>query len=116
MIAACCAVAGGGMIGGSARFVLAQRPGGVWGTWLANSLACLVLGVVTAAGGAGALVVLAAGTGFAGALSTWSTLAAELGARVRARRWASAAGYLAATVAAGVSLAGVGKLCGQLFF
>ena len=75
-----------------------------WGTFTANMLACLVLGAVTGvmrAGAAGAGTQALIGTGFCGALSTYSTLSfdslrlAEQGSRF------FAAANIAASVAAG---------------
>ena len=43
------------------------------------------------------------GTGVAGALSTWSTLARELGQNVRQRRWRTVVGYATATLLAGLA-------------
>lgn len=106
-------VLGGGFLGGCGRFLLAQRPGDLWGTGLANAIACLVLGACVAAP---APLALLAGTGFAGALSTWSTLASELGGLIRGRRWGRATAYLAATVVAGLLLGGVGTLASGLVF
>ena len=63
-----------------------------WGTCVVNVAACLVLGLVTGAvvhGAAGADVAAVAGTGFCGALSTFSTFSfetlrlAENGARLQ---------------------------------
>lgn len=49
--------------------------------------------------------MLALGTGFAGALSTWSTLAREIGQLLQARRFRLVAGYTSATLIAGVATA-----------
>lgn len=96
------AVAAGGFLGGAMRSLLAARPGGLWGTFTTNLLAVVVLGLVLGHGG---LLALAAGAGFAGALSTWSTLAREIGGLLRERRFRRAAGYTSATLTAGVAVA-----------
>lgn len=99
------AVGAGGFLGGVTRWALAQWPGGLRGTFTANLLAVVVLGAVIGLGGGGGLPVLALGTGFAGALSTWSTLAAEIGRLLRERRLRLVAAYTSATLTAGVAVA-----------
>lgn len=102
MIAAALAVGLGGFLGGLVRGLLARWPGGLRGTFTANLVAAIILGAVI---GAGELVYLALGTGFAGALSTWSTLARELGQLLQERRWRLLAGYASATLTAGLAVA-----------
>lgn len=99
------AVGAGGFLGGVGRWALAVWPGGLRGTFTANLLAVLVLGAVVGSGGIGGITVLALGTGFAGALSTWSTLAREIGQLLQARRFRLVAGYTSATLIAGVATA-----------
>ena len=96
------AVALGGFLGGVARWALAVWPGGLRGTFAANFLAVAVLGAVIGLGGVPALAL---GTGFAGALSTWSTLAREIGQLLQARHLRLVAGYTSATLTAGVAVA-----------
>jgi len=96
------AVAAGGFLGGLLRHLLALWPGGLRGTFAANLLAVAVVGLTVGHGG---LLALAAGAGFAGALSTWSTLAQEIGLLLQARRFRTVAGYAAATLIAGVTVA-----------
>lgn len=92
------AIAAGGFVGGAARYLLSVWPGGRLGTWLANTVACALLGAaVLVSGPMYALVAV----GCAGALSTWSTLAAEIGGLLVERRWLRAAGYTIATIVAG---------------
>ncbi|MEV0371247.1 fluoride efflux transporter CrcB [Streptomyces sp. NPDC050636] len=76
-----------------------------WGTFTANVVGCLVLGLITGAvtsGAAGSQVQLLLGTGFCGALTTYSTFSyetlrlAEDGARF------FAAANVAASLAAGL--------------
>ncbi|NLF90007.1 MAG: CrcB family protein [Corynebacterium marinum] len=105
MIASILAVGLGGFAGGMVRGALARWPGGPAGTFAANLAATAVLAGVIAAAGHTGLVYLALGTGFAGALSTWSTLAREIGQLLKERRYVPAAGYASATLTAGVAVA-----------
>lgn len=92
------AIAVGGFVGGATRYLLSFRPGGRVGTWVANTLACAVLGLaVLCTGPVYALVAV----GCAGALSTWSTLASEIGSLILEGHWWRAALYSAATIACG---------------
>ncbi len=71
-------------------------------------VACLVLGAVTGAGWIGPDGAAVVGTGFCGALSTYSTFSVEglLLARSRLRLWSVA--YVVGSVLAGVGLAATG--------
>ncbi|MDO5671080.1 MAG: CrcB family protein [Corynebacterium sp.] len=95
-------VAAGGFCGGLMRHLLVLWPGGLRGTFAANLLAVVVLGMSL---GHGEVLALAAGVGFAGALSTWSTLAWEIGELLQGRRFRLAAGYTSATLIAGLAVA-----------
>lgn len=92
------AVALGAFLGGALRGLLRHFPGGLRGTWCANILASLCAGTVLAVWGGGGLWQLALGTGFCGALSTWSTLAGELGTLLRERSWWPLSRYLFLTL------------------
>lgn len=71
----------GGAVGAPTRYLtdlVVQRWHGTkfpWGTWTVNVVGSLILGVVTAAGPP--WVVTLAGTGFCGALTTFSTFGYE---------------------------------------
>lgn len=101
MIATFAAVAAGAFLGGAGRYALGRYPGGWRGTWCANALACAILALSLHAGGP---IAAACGTGLAGALSTWSTLAAELGRALRTGRAPQAGAYLGATLLTGCAL------------
>ncbi|QGU05445.1 FluC/FEX family fluoride channel [Corynebacterium comes] len=105
MIVSLLAVGVGGFLGGVARWALTLWPGGLRGTFAANLLATAVLGAVIGVVGHGSLLYLALGTGFAGALSTWSTLSRELGQLLKERRYRLLAGYASATLTAGLAMA-----------
>ena len=103
----------GAFAGGIARWALAKIPRSRVGTWAANMVACSVLGFVYAQGG---LVAFAIGTGFAGALSTWSTLAKELGQLIRDRKWSEVLRYALTTALLGLVAAGYGVRWGARAF
>lgn len=103
LLFAALAVAAGAFLGGTLRGILRHSPGGLGGTLAANLSACLVLGLVIGAWPVGGqLWHLALGAGFSGALSTWSTLAAEFGSLLKSRAWRILARYLAATMVGGL--------------
>lgn len=103
---ACVAI--GGAAGGLGRWGLKQWPGGHLGTWVANMLACALLGALNAATPSSSLLFLLAGTGGAGALSTWSTLAAEWGALLTGRHYRSLGAEVIASLAGGLAAAALG--------
>ncbi len=78
-----------------------------WGTMTVNVLASLLLGVVTGAG-LGADVTLLVGTGFCGALSTYSAFSYEtLALSRRGTRWL-AAGNVALSLGCAIGAATLG--------
>lgn len=103
----------GAFLGGISRWALAHIPAPRVGTWAANMIACSVLGFVY---GQGILVVVAVGTGFAGALSTWSTLAKELGQLIKDKEYSEALRYALATALLGLVAAGFGMRWGARAF
>lgn len=69
----------GGAVGAVVRHLVARRlnrDGAPWGTFAVNLGGSFLLGAVLAAA-AGPAVVALVGTGFCGALTTWSTFAVE---------------------------------------
>ena len=107
------AIFAGAFAGGASRWALARIPAPRVGTWAANMVACSILGFVSGHGG---LVAMAIGTGFAGALSTWSTLAKELGQLIRDRNWSELVRYALATAVLSLVAAGFGLRWGALAF
>lgn len=93
------AVGVGGFFGGMGRWALSLIPRPRVGTFAANMIASVVLGIAVAGPG---FVPLALGTGFAGALSTWSTLAQEIGQLAKGRQWRVLTTYVLATVVIGI--------------
>lgn len=100
-------VCAGAFFGGLTRFTLNRLLRGRPATFTANTLACLVAGILLGVQ-LPELYRMLLIAGFCGALSTWSTLARELGSLVReGRGWASIS-YLAATVVAGTAAVWLG--------
>lgn len=94
-------------LGGMLRSLLSQWLPRYVGTFVANMLASLAAGLAIGfallADAPFLLPVIA--TGFAGALSTWSTLASELTELIRAKKYKRLVRYLFFTLAVGLVLA-----------
>lgn len=90
----------GGMLGGLGRYFLSRLLPPLWGTWAANTLACACLGISTHYPS----WHLVLGVGIAGALSTWSTLAAELGGLIKEKEVVKVVAYLSITVFSGATV------------
>jgi CrcB protein len=93
-----------GAVGAALRFA-AARWSPLLGIAAVNVGAAFVLGLVADWDGIAATGVR---VGLLGAMSTWSTLAQQVGDLVRGRRWFRAAAYLGGTLVAGVGAAWVG--------
>jgi CrcB protein len=104
-------VIAGGLLGAPARYLTdrALRSRAPLGTLLVNVAGSLLLGLLTGAGSAlpGEWKVLA-GTGFCGALSTYSTMSYETLSLVEQGRHGRAAAYVGASLALGIAAAAVG--------
>ena len=102
----------GGAIGASTRYltdVTVQRAHGTefpWGTWTVNVVGSFVLGLVAAAGPA--WVVTLAGTGFCGALTTFSTFGYETMRLAEEGETADAVWNVVGSLAAGLAAAALG--------
>ncbi|MFE3456064.1 fluoride efflux transporter CrcB [Nocardiopsis aegyptia] len=114
-------VAVGSALGAVARFLidLALRSRGEtvlpWGTLTVNTTGSLLLGLVLAAAASGALpgtATAALGTGFCGALTTFSTLGYETLLLAESGARAHAVLYVALTVVAGLAAATLGWTAG----
>lgn len=98
-----------GALGGACRYLLSQHPGGLCGTWAANMIGSLAAGLALGLSGLSQTIVAA---GFAGAISTFSTLAQELGELVKRHRYFRFGGYVAATICGGLAFGWVGLRLG----
>ncbi|MBI9001368.1 CrcB family protein [Corynebacterium sp. CCM 9185] len=98
-------VAVGAAFGGIGRYWCARLLPELWGTLVANTTACFLLGVLASEelSTMHPSLVLMAGAGFSGALSTWSTLAKEIGQLIRNGSWRTATVYCTATTMCGIS-------------
>lgn len=75
------------------------------GTLVVNVVGSAVLGLLLGAGGTPAWVVALFGTGFSGALTTFSTFGADVVRLTEARHLARALAYVAATLVLGLGAA-----------
>ncbi|MEU8654645.1 fluoride efflux transporter CrcB [Streptomyces sp. NPDC048737] len=115
-------VVAGGMAGASLRYLtdraVQARHDSVfpWGTFVVNVVGCAVLGLVTGAGVAGVAdphLRLLLGTGFCGALTTYSTFSYETLRLAETGAALHAAANVVASVAAGVGAAFAGVWIAQ---
>ena len=106
----------GGAVGAAARYltdVAVQRAHGAefpWGTWTVNVAGSFVLGLVAADGPA--WVVTLVGTGFCGALTTFSTFGYETVRLSEEGRSSLAVANAAGSLAAGLVAAALGWWAG----
>jgi CrcB protein len=85
-----------------------------WGTLTVNMVGCLILGLLTGAGSAlPSQVTTLLGTGFCGALTTYSTFSYETLRLVEERSYFYAAVNVIVSVAAGVGVAVLGYTVGH---
>ena len=107
----------GGAVGAPVRYVTdwaVQRRHGTsypWGTWTVNVAGSFVLGVVAASGPS--WVTTLVGTGFCGALTTFSTFGYETVRLSEEGETATAIGYVVGSVAAGLAAAALGWALGS---
>lgn len=88
-----------------------HRTGFPWGTFTVNVVGSLVLGAVLGAGASPAVTALV-GTGFCGALTTYSTFGHETVQLAESGRWWSAGLNAIGSVLAGLGAAGLGLAVG----
>lgn len=103
----------GAMVGAPARYLVDRAVQSrhtttfPWGTFTVNVVGCVVLGALT---GAGTATYALVGTGFCGALTTYSTFSYETFRLVEQREYFYAAANVLASVVAGVGGAAVAYL------
>lgn len=111
------AVLVGGFLGGCGRFALTRILPSPTCTFAANITGAAVAGVAygyAAHTQAPEYLLPMLAAGLAGGLSTWSTLAKELGEMIKAKRWWRLARYLFWTVGLGIVVAWRGAWVGSL--
>jgi fluoride exporter len=109
----------GGMVGAPLRYLVDVRvtarlgSGFPFGTLVANTAACVLLGLVAGLGlAADAPAYVLLGTGVAGAMSTYSTFAFETVRLAEQGRIGRAAGYAAASLVVGFAALVLGLAVG----
>jgi CrcB protein len=117
-------VVAGALAGAPIRYLLGAEAnhrlssGFPLGTFAANAAGALLLGFLVRTGMGTHLDperTFLLGTGFCGALSTWSTFSYELLTLTSKRRLATAAAYLVISVGAGVGLSFAGAAAAEAF-
>jgi CrcB protein len=112
----------GGAIGAPARYLTdlyVREWAGTdfpWGTMAVNAVGSLVLGLLAGAAASGVLpgwVLTLAGTGFCGALTTFSTFSYETVRLAENGRWRSAALNVLGSLAVGTTAVSLGWLVGS---
>ncbi|MGY0539413.1 fluoride efflux transporter CrcB [Nocardioides sp. YJ-D4] len=112
----------GGAVGAPARYLtdlyVRQWTGGdfPWGTMAVNAAGSLVLGLLAGAAASGVLpgwVLTLAGTGFCGALTTFSTFSYETVRLAEDGRWRSAALNVLGSLAVGTVAVTLGWVAGS---
>lgn len=110
-------VALGALVGAPARYLTdrwlqsTHGTGFPWGTFAVNVVGSLVLGVV-AGSSASPVVSALVGTGFCGALTTWSTLGYETVRLAEEGAWTASVFDVVASVLGGIGAAGLGLAIG----
>ncbi len=121
------AVASGGAVGAVLRYLAAVRwlgvaemPAWPWATFFVNCTGAMLFGFLAVALAASSSINdnlrLALMTGLLGAFTTYSTFAFEMVRMLEFRAWGLAIGYGIGTMAACVTLAGLGLWAGRLLF
>ncbi|MFC3768889.1 fluoride efflux transporter CrcB [Paenibacillus sp. GCM10012303] len=111
-------VAAGGFCGAIARYYISKKMGErfqssvPYGTLTVNLTGCFLLGLLIG-GDWGKPDLLLAGTGFMGALTTFSTLQLEIVGLARKSRYRALIGYITASYVLGIGLSYIGYCVGR---
>lgn len=117
-------IGGGGALGALSRYGIARlgeqvaKAGFPVGTFAANMLGCFLIGLLlgSGVGEKNASIKLAAGVGFLGALTTFSTFGAETVSLASDSKWGLAVGNVTANVIVGLALVVLGMVAGKKIF
>lgn len=112
----------GGGVGSIARLLLSKwanpsADGIPWGTFLANMIACTILGLLIAMDEKSAIETrwkLGIATGFCGGFSTFSTFGLESLVMIRKDEWLTLLAYVIGSVTLGILCVYLGKKVGSL--
>ena len=97
----------GAMVGAPLRYLVSRAVASPWGTFVVNVAGCFVLGVLAGvSSGLHALI----GTGFCGALTTYSTFAYETLQLVERKAYRTAVANVVLSVVVGLGAAALGYL------
>lgn len=102
----------GGALGGAVRYLLSVLLPRLVGTLVANSAACILAGIALQCFTTSSVAYAALAVGVAGAMSTWSTLAAELGQLLKENRYRTCVLYFCATMIGTTASLALGSLIG----
>lgn len=113
MLATLAFIAAGGFCGGISRYLATTKIHTLWGVVVANLLAGFLLGLLTTAP-TQPWLLLFAGTGCCGALSTWSTAAKQFWETWRSNKRLCLA-YSCSSLAGGLLATALGVNLGAIF-
>ena len=109
------ALAGAGGVLARYGIATAAGPGaGLWAIGAINVAGSFLLGLLLAGGWGGDAVRTAAGAGFLGGFTTYSTFSVQAVTTAESGRWVTAGAYVGASLALGIAAALAGLALGRL--